>query len=70
MAGEMNMFSFKNQCLSYRLSTAKLFHVNGNPREDYIPKNYVKQTTIQKTGTFEHAICQIEETTESGLIGK
>lgn len=45
LAGEMNGFSFKNQNYGYRLSTAKLYHINGIPREKYLPTNYVKQTT-------------------------
>ncbi|NME72975.1 S41 family peptidase [Flammeovirga aprica] len=56
LAGEMNGFSFKNQNFGYRLSTAKLFHVNGTPREKYVPTNYVKQTTIQKDETLINGI--------------
>ncbi|MEX0362568.1 MAG: S41 family peptidase, partial [Allomuricauda sp.] len=56
LAGEMNGFSFINQKFGYRLSTAKLFHVNGTPREKYVPTNYVKQTTIQKDETLEKGI--------------
>lgn len=56
LAGEMNGFSFKNQSFGYRLSTAKLFHINGTSREKYIPTNYVKQTTIQKDETLEKGI--------------
>lgn len=53
LAGEMNGFSFKNQSFGYRLSTAKLFHINGTPREKYIPANYVEQTTIEKDEILE-----------------
>ncbi|WP_422348526.1 S41 family peptidase [Flagellimonas sp.] len=56
LAGEMNGFSFINQKFGYRLSTAKLFHLNGTPREKYVPTNYVKQTTIQKDETLEKGI--------------
>ena len=48
LAGEMNGFLFKNQAYGYRLSVAKLYHVNGVPREKYIPTNYVNQTTTHK----------------------
>lgn len=48
LAGEMSGFSFKYQNFGYRLSTAKLFHINGTPREKYVPTHYVKQTTINK----------------------
>jgi len=56
LAGEMNGFSFKNQSFGYRLSTTKLFHINGTPREKYVPTNYVKQTTIEKDQTLEKGI--------------
>ena len=64
LAGEMNGFSFKNQNFGYRLSTAKLFHVNGTPREKYVPTNYVKQTTIQKDETLEKGIEIINKSEE------
>ncbi len=56
LAGEMSGFSFKNQTFGYRLSTAKLFHVDGTPREKYVPTYYVKQSTTKKDETFEKAI--------------
>ena len=56
LAGEMSGFSFKNQSFGYRLSTAKLFHINGTPREKYLPTNYVVQTTTEKDETFEKGI--------------
>ena len=56
LAGEMSGFSFKNQNFGYRLSTAKLFHINGTPREKYLPTNYVKQTTTKKDETLEKGI--------------
>jgi carboxyl-terminal processing protease len=56
LAGEMNGFSFKHQKFSYRLSTVKLFHINGTPREKYVPTNYVKQTTTKKDETLSKGI--------------
>jgi len=61
LAGEMSEFSFKNQSFGYRLSTAKLFHINGTPREEYVPTNYVKQTTTEKDETLEKGIELIKE---------
>ncbi len=46
LAGEMNGFGFIHQKFGFRLSTAKLFHVNGTPREKYVPKHYVQQTQL------------------------
>jgi len=56
LAGEMNGFSFKNQNFGYRLSTAKLFHINGTPREKYLPVHYVVQTTTWKDEVLENGI--------------
>lgn len=56
LAGEMSGFSFKHNSFGFRLSTAKLYHVNGTPREKYVPVNYVKQTTIEKDESLEKGI--------------
>ena len=64
LAGEMNVFSFKNQNFGYRLSIAKLFQINGTPREKYLPTNYVKQTTIEKDQTLDKGIELIKKKVE------
>ena len=56
LAGEVYDFSFKHQRYGYKLSTAKLYHLNGTIREKYIPTNYVKQTTTEKDETLEKGI--------------
>lgn len=61
LAGEMSGFSFKNLDFGYRLSTARLFHVNGTPREKYIPPHYVKQSVTTKDETLEKGIELIEQ---------
>lgn len=48
LAGAIYNFSFKNQKFGFQLSTEKLYHINGTPREKYIPTNYVKQTQIDE----------------------
>lgn len=63
LAGEMNGFSFKNQNYGYRLSTAKLFHINGEPREKYTPKNYIKQSSISTDETLLKGIELIKKIT-------
>ncbi len=52
LAGEVYDFGFIHQNYGYKLSTAKLFHVNGTLREDYIPTYFVKQTTNKKDETL------------------
>lgn len=64
LAGEVYDFGFKHQRYGYKLSTAKLYHVNGIIREKYIPTNYVKQTTIKKDETLEKGIELINKITE------
>ncbi len=56
LAGEVNNFSFQNQKFGYQLSTAKLFHIDGTPREQYIPKHYIQQSTIKKDETLQKGI--------------
>lgn len=48
LAGEMSGFSFRHRKYGYRISTAKLFHVNGTLREKYVPEIYVVETTSHK----------------------
>ncbi len=56
LAGEVYDFGFKHQKYGYKLSTAKLYHVNGTIREKYIPENYVHQTTTRKDEALEMGI--------------
>jgi carboxyl-terminal processing protease len=63
LAGEMSGFSLKHQNFGYRLSTASLFHINGIPREEYVPKNYVKQRTSEKDETLLYAFELISKIT-------
>ncbi|WP_430816836.1 S41 family peptidase [Carboxylicivirga sp. RSCT41] len=61
LAGEMTGFTFKNQPFGYRLSTAKLYHINGTPREEYIPTNYVEQATTDEDLVLIKGIEMISE---------
>ncbi|WP_375559149.1 S41 family peptidase [Bernardetia sp. OM2101] len=65
LAGEMYYFPFKNQSFGYRVSVAKLFHVNGIPREKYIPKYYIKQTTTQQDEVLQKGISLIKNYKEN-----
>ncbi|MDC3388920.1 S41 family peptidase [Flavobacteriaceae bacterium] len=56
LAGSVIDFKFKNQNYGYRLNSEKLYHINGTPREEYIPKNYVIQTTTEKDETLGKGI--------------
>ena len=56
LAGAMNGFGFKNLNFGYRISTEKLFHINGTPREKYIPTHYVVPVSISKDEILEKGI--------------
>ncbi|MDC1266236.1 S41 family peptidase, partial [Flavobacteriaceae bacterium] len=56
LAGEVYDFDFIHQKYGYKLSTAKLYHLNGTIREKYIPTNYVRQTTIFEDEVLEKGI--------------
>lgn len=65
LAGEMTGFYLKHQDYSYQLSFAKLYHINGTPREKYIPTYNVPQTT---TNTDEVLTKGIELINENHII--
>ena len=56
LAGEMEGFNFKNQPYGYRIAIAKLFHINGTPREQYIPAHYVRETNSMNDEALEEAL--------------
>ncbi len=60
LAGEVFDFGFKHQTYGYKLSTAKLYHINGIIREEFIPTNYVKQTTTFKDETLKTGLEKIK----------
>lgn len=60
LAGEVFDFGFKHQTYGYKLSAAKLYHINGTIREKYIPTNYVKQTTTFKDEALKKGVDMIK----------
>ncbi|MGB1206356.1 MAG: S41 family peptidase [Chitinophagales bacterium] len=56
LAGEVYDFGFIHQKYGFKLSTAKLYHINGTIREAYIPTNYMRQTTTKKDEVLEKGI--------------
>ena len=63
LAGEMYGYSFQNLNFGYRLSTAKLYHVDGTLREEYVPTYYVGQSTIERDEIMEEGIRLLREIT-------
>jgi carboxyl-terminal processing protease len=64
LAGAIFNFGFNNQKFGYQLSKEKLFHINGIARENYVPTNFVKQTTTEKDEILEKGIEIISKMTE------
>jgi carboxyl-terminal processing protease len=64
LAGEMEGFRFRNQNFGYRISIAKLLHVNGTPREVYVPVHYVRETTNTKDEALERALKLLTQKTK------
>ncbi|MGB0524810.1 MAG: S41 family peptidase [Flammeovirgaceae bacterium] len=56
LAGGMAGFSFKHQRFGYRLSVERLYHVDGTPREKYVPTHYVAQKTLKKDEILERGL--------------
>ncbi|MCZ4408382.1 S41 family peptidase [Cryomorphaceae bacterium 1068] len=56
LAGEVYNFGFKHQSYGYKISTAKLFHINGTIRESYVPVNYVSQTSLSTDEVLDAGI--------------
>lgn len=56
LAGSDFSFNFNNQTYGYSLILERLYHINGTPREYYVPSNYVSQTTTEKDETLEKGI--------------
>lgn len=47
--------SIKNEKLNYKIMTERLFHINGTPREDYVPTHYIIQTKVDTDEFLAHA---------------
>ncbi len=61
LAGAISNFGFKHQNFGFQLSQEKLYHINGTPREKYIPTNYVKQTQIIEDEIMKKGIEKIKK---------
>lgn len=64
LAGEVFDFGFTHQWFGFKLSAARLMHVNGTPREKYVPTNYVRITSNRKDEILEAGIALIKKSTE------
>ena len=65
LAGSDFDFRFKNQNYGYKVILQKLFHINGTPREKYLPSYYIKQTTNIKDQTLQQAMKRMAKILES-----
>lgn len=59
--GSTNDFHLDNENINYKIMTEKLFHINGTPREKYVPNNYIKQTKVDQDEALQKAIQLIQD---------
>lgn len=60
LAGGMKTIDFKNHNYGFQVSFEKIFDINGNPREEFIPKNHVEQTRTDTDEILEYTIERIK----------
>jgi carboxyl-terminal processing protease len=56
LAGSDFGFRFKHRNFGYKMIVQKLFHVDGTPRELFLPEHFVAQTSIDKDESLLKAI--------------
>lgn len=56
LAGEMQYIPFHNRNYGFRISTAKLAHIDGTPREKYLPPRYVREVDNTGPGLIPEAV--------------
>ena len=56
LAGSDYDFRFAHRNYGYKVIVEKLYHINGTPREAFVPKQYITQTTIAEDETFLKAL--------------
>lgn len=66
LAGGMKTVDFKNHNYGFQVSIEKIFDIYGNPREEFIPKNYVEQTRTDKDEILEYTIERIKTAGNNG----
>ncbi|KGO94704.1 peptidase [Flavobacterium subsaxonicum WB 4.1-42 = DSM 21790] len=53
LIGAIHTFSMKNIKIGYQIPIEKMYHVNGTPREDYLPQYFTKNSTETFTKALE-----------------
>jgi carboxyl-terminal processing protease len=66
LAGGMKTIKFENHNYGFRVSFERIFDINGNPREEFVPKNYIEQTQIDKDEILEFTIEKIKTAGNNG----
>lgn len=56
LRGGMTNFQFKSKDYAYVLSFEKILHIDGTPREDFIPKIYTRHTQLTEDAQLAKAI--------------
>lgn len=56
LAGGMTTIPLKHSNFGFRLSVEKMFHLDGTPRERFVPAQYVEQSTVMEDEFLAHAL--------------
>ncbi len=56
LAGAISRYNLEHQKFTYQLSNEKLFHINGTPREQFIPAIYIEQQDPWSDAVMQKAL--------------
>jgi carboxyl-terminal processing protease len=61
LAGGMKTIDFKYHDYGFNISFEKTLHIDGSPREEFVPEAYVKPTQVQEDQILNHALQLINQ---------
>lgn len=61
LAGSDFNFQFYHQSFGYKMILQRLYHIDGTPRETYVPKYYVPQTNLKVDEALQQALKLVME---------
>jgi C-terminal processing protease CtpA/Prc len=61
LAGGMKSIPFKYHDYSFSVSIEKTLHLNGSPREEFVPDEYVQQNQLERDEVLDYALELINE---------
>ena len=70
LAGSVVNFSFKNRKKGYRITTDKLYHINGSLRENFVPEFNLAQQSTLSDGVLNKAFDLFKNNNNSDFASK